>query len=192
MFSRRWGYCPTAPAASGNACGASRCGTVPSTRRTCTTPHSSSTAWSGSRGRDQAGQPPSRIVSSYLPCYNVSMKLCSVSNCPHPSRGRGLCVKHYQAWYYRQTRPEAKRYLYRNRANLSAFLAWLKVTAGCAQCGYDRHYAALDFDHIRGEKKFSIGWSRAARGIKNVLDEVRKCQVLCSNCHRLKTWYARR
>ena len=44
----------------------------------------------------------------------------------------------------------------------------------------------MDFDHVRGEKNFTIG-----RGYKmsipKVKKEIDKCDVVCSNCHRIRT-----
>lgn len=58
----------------------------------------------------------------------------------------------------------------------------------CEQCGFS-DIRALDFDHLDPAiKKFSI-----ARAINDcyswekILLEIRKCQILCSNCHRIRT-----
>ena len=65
----------------------------------------------------------------------------------------------------------------------------------CAHCGI-ADIRVLDFDHIDpATKSFSI-----ARAIANVsswqkiLAEIQKCQILCANCHKIKTaaeqkWY---
>lgn len=53
----------------------------------------------------------------------------------------------------------------------------------CQICGYDKCPAALDFHHVDGrEKDFEISgrmaWSKALE------EELAKCTLLCSNCHR--------
>ena len=63
-----------------------------------------------------------------------------------------------------------------------------KMLVGCAFCGYKQHYAALEFDHINpSEKLGTISQAYRSWGMKKIKDEIRKCQVLCSNCHRVKT-----
>lgn len=65
------------------------------------------------------------------------------------------------------------------------FLAALK-DGPCADCGGRFPRVAMDFDHVRGEKLFEIG-----NGIRYkaaaVLAEIEKCEVVCSNCHRVRT-----
>jgi len=61
----------------------------------------------------------------------------------------------------------------------------------CCKCGYARCTAALEFHHRDPEQK-DPNWkhmrlSRLDR-IKNELD---KCDLLCSNCHKEVHWYAR-
>ncbi len=64
-----------------------------------------------------------------------------------------------------------------------------KVLKGCSICGFNKHYSALDFDHIdRNKKRKNV--SRLIGDTcswKIVVAEIRKCRVLCANCHRLKT-----
>lgn len=66
-------------------------------------------------------------------------------------------------------------------------VAAIKEAAGCFDCGYAAHPAALDFDHLPGsEKSFCIGQG-ARYPWATVLAEMAKCEVVCSNCHRVRT-----
>ena len=54
----------------------------------------------------------------------------------------------------------------------------------CVRCGYDRSIAALDMHHLDPtHKEFAI-YSRWSISVDRLKDEVKKCIVLCSNCHR--------
>ena len=61
-----------------------------------------------------------------------------------------------------------------------------KLSRGCADCGYAVDAVALDFDHVRGDKHFNIG-SYYACSWDKISAEVAKCEVVCSNCHRIRT-----
>jgi hypothetical protein len=63
----------------------------------------------------------------------------------------------------------------------------IKVEAGCARCGFNAHPAALDFNHIRGEKKFNISQD-PKRAWADIEAEMAKCEVLCRNCHSIYTY----
>ena len=72
---------------------------------------------------------------------------------------------------------------------------WLTVYAskrGCECCGYS-DARALDYDHIdptnkiSGVKSTSFLQLVGFKNRRNVINEVRKCRILCSNCHRIKT-----
>ena len=63
-----------------------------------------------------------------------------------------------------------------------------KVLKGCCICGFNKHYSALDFDHIdRGKKRNNISRIVGKYSWKTIVEEIKKCRVLCANCHRLKT-----
>lgn len=84
----------------------------------------------------------------------------------------------------------AKRMPARNKRNWAEFsqkIAAIKLARGCADCGYNTHPAALDFDHLPGTQK-SVGVSRLS-GFpwEKVEEEIAKCEVVCSNCHRIRT-----
>jgi len=55
----------------------------------------------------------------------------------------------------------------------------------CDICGYNRCTEALDFHHIDlKEKEFSIGQALNRWGKEIILEEMKKCKILCANCHR--------
>lgn len=65
----------------------------------------------------------------------------------------------------------------------------IKLGLGCTDCGYDKHPHALDFDHLVGHTKVS-GISRMVYNNANwdaLKAEMDKCEVVCANCHRIRT-----
>jgi hypothetical protein len=60
----------------------------------------------------------------------------------------------------------------------------------CSDCGVQYPVYVMDFDHRDGgEKRFNIG--RDALGgrctVEALRDEIEKCDVVCANCHRMRT-----
>ena len=62
-----------------------------------------------------------------------------------------------------------------------------KLLCGCKKCGYKDNAYALEFDHINPSKKLeSISHLiNKGRSKKIIKDEIRKCRVLCANCHAI-------
>ena len=55
----------------------------------------------------------------------------------------------------------------------------------CADCGKKYPTYVMDFDHVRGQKTFNIGeYQRGFHNTRKVQEEIGKCEVVCSNCHR--------
>lgn len=63
----------------------------------------------------------------------------------------------------------------------------LKLAAGCADCGYNAHPAALQFDHLDGETKDGNLSKNLARSWAWIEAEIAKCEVVCANCHAVRT-----
>lgn len=54
----------------------------------------------------------------------------------------------------------------------------------CALCGYSRWVGALQFHHLDPKaKRFSPGHQGHSRSIARSRAEIRKCVLLCANCH---------
>lgn len=63
------------------------------------------------------------------------------------------------------------------------FIDRYKKLLKCTKCGDKRHYV-LDFHHL-ADKRFSISIAASTGfSIASIKKEIRKCIVLCSNCHR--------
>lgn len=62
----------------------------------------------------------------------------------------------------------------------------------CVDCGVSFHHAAMDFDHTGTDKKAGIA-VLAARGasVVSLLSEIAKCDLVCANCHRIRTYKRR-
>ena len=60
--------------------------------------------------------------------------------------------------------------------------------APCLDCGNQFPSCCMEFDHARGKKKMSIGsMGSAGRTEKALRNELAKCDVVCANCHCIRT-----
>lgn len=58
----------------------------------------------------------------------------------------------------------------------------------CADCGVKYHPAVMEFDHL-GDKVEDVSTLLRLKGWQTVLDEIAKCELVCANCHRMRTWH---
>lgn len=97
----------------------------------------------------------------------------------------------YNAHRYqeRKKNPEwiKKRYINERERHkkVKLFLRDYKLRKGCVQCGYNDHHAALQFDHIKGVKSINVCY---AKSITHAEKEIEKCEVVCANCHQIRTF----
>lgn len=56
----------------------------------------------------------------------------------------------------------------------------------CQDCGGTFPPVCMDFDHVRGEKQFGIAMA-SMLSLNAVMEEITKCDIICSNCHRIRT-----
>jgi hypothetical protein len=79
----------------------------------------------------------------------------------------------------------------RSKTQRAAITKWLqeyKETAGCLDCKQSFPHYVLDFDHREGIKNGSPGQIWRGRGKQAAVAELEKCDVVCSNCHKIRTW----
>ena len=117
------------------------------------------------------------------------MKKCT--KCNNPS----LSYHHYCRWHH----TEYQKQWYKNNpiSNLTSvrnrkarIREYIKVAKSipCKDCKISYPWYVMDFDHKK-DKEFNL--SEAARklhSIERVKKEIAKCDVVCANCHRERTF----
>ena len=77
----------------------------------------------------------------------------------------------------------------KNKKERLAFLREAKNNKPCTDCGVVLPYYVLDWDHCRGTKEFGLASPKAQHvSMQRLLDEMAKCDLVCANCHRIRTW----
>lgn len=56
----------------------------------------------------------------------------------------------------------------------------------CMDCGGRFPSVCMDFDHVRGEKVGNVA-TMIGLSVAKIEAEIAKCEVVCSNCHRIRT-----
>lgn len=58
----------------------------------------------------------------------------------------------------------------------------------CFDCGGSFPIVCMDFDHRDpAEKSFTVSGKIGGSSLTRLLAEIAKCDVVCSNCHRIRT-----
>lgn len=58
----------------------------------------------------------------------------------------------------------------------------------CMDCGRSYPPYVMDFDHRDPGTKRGTITAMARYGVKTLLAEIAKCDLVCANCHRERTW----
>ena len=84
-----------------------------------------------------------------------------------------------------------QRYLDRNikyRTDIKEYVHNLKESQPCADCRVSYPYYVMDFDHIDGSVKENEINYLCFTGRSGALKrEIVKCELVCANCHRIRT-----
>lgn len=95
--------------------------------------------------------------------------------------------KRYQAKYYENNKAKHISAVAIQNERKREWFRELKAHP-CTDCGVSYPYYVMDFDHITDDKEINPsaminhGWSK-----ERILKELEKCELVCSNCHRIRT-----
>jgi hypothetical protein len=100
------------------------------------------------------------------------------------------CKREYDAGWYRTNKARRQGKV---RADRRAHVAWLdslKADRPCADCGLVYPPYVMEWDHLPGtEKKLVLADTRrSAHAKERILAEIAKCELVCANCHRERTF----
>jgi hypothetical protein len=104
------------------------------------------------------------------------------------------CKAAYQRQWYERNRDRhienvsaIRRELRRKHAEIVA----REKSRPCADCGVTYPPYVMDFDHVRGKKIREIAVMRGSVSTQTLMAEIAKCEVVCANCHRIRTYRRR-
>jgi hypothetical protein len=68
--------------------------------------------------------------------------------------------------------------------------AWLDdfKRGPCLDCGKSYPPVVMDFDHVRGAKVAGVSSMLRRCAYDAIVAEIAKCDLVCANCHRLRTF----
>jgi ssDNA-binding Zn-finger/Zn-ribbon topoisomerase 1 len=75
----------------------------------------------------------------------------------------------------------------KQKAHLATYIRDLKEKSPCRDCGKFYPYYVMDFDHVRGKKHANVMELIPTLSKKKIDEEIAKCEIVCSNCHRIRT-----
>ncbi len=68
------------------------------------------------------------------------------------------------------------------------FVWEIKARSPCADCKQQFHPVAMEFDHIGAKNKNVSALVSGAYKLELIKAEIALCEVVCSNCHHIRTW----
>ena len=119
------------------------------------------------------------------------MKVCSTCKKEKPLGDFILRGSKRPGQYQASCNECRKEIMTKKKRHISELVKRWKLRKGCQRCGFKaEHSCQLDIDHIvpkrsAGNDRQAINTSWCKSRLKK---ELSKCQVLCANCHRLKTF----
>ena len=92
----------------------------------------------------------------------------------------------YRVKYRERLREEGRVTSSAKRLEYQKFIDDMKAYVPCTDCHEAFPPECMDFDHVRGQKLFDISKGHT-RNRDAVYTELARCEVVCSNCHRIRT-----
>ena len=95
------------------------------------------------------------------------------------------CHSEYRKKHYEENK---KKYLDKAKRNTEEYrkqyYEWLS-TKSCVDCGIS-DIRVLEQDHLR-DKEYNISSKIGGLTLEAMMPELNKCEVVCANCHRIRT-----
>lgn len=97
------------------------------------------------------------------------------------------CCKKIQQNYYKQNTSYYKLKSLSKKKKISDYLKKIKEENPCMDCNKSYPYYVMDFDH-KFDKKFLVSKMSNLGSFSLIKEEIKKCDIICSNCHRIRTY----
>ena len=77
---------------------------------------------------------------------------------------------------------------YDKRNRLREYVYEKKSNTPCTDCNIIYPHYVTDYDHIGQDKSDTISRLINSGSFKKIDEEISKCELVCSNCHRIRTY----
>ena len=96
--------------------------------------------------------------------------------------------EYFKRWYESNKETQYKRIKDR-KEKIKSDVRDYKESNPCFDCGQFFHHFVMDFDHREpSTKSANVSNLIGSGSIKKIWEEIDKCDLLCANCHRVRTW----
>ena len=125
------------------------------------------------------GEPIYRCPSQFIEGRNFCSTSCRNK---YYSKENGFCVNSEKLkWFGGRIKTKQRK--------LNKKIKAIKLAGGkCQKCGYDKCFGALDFHHTDPFSKYKSLKALWGRKWETIEIEVKKCELICANCHREHHW----
>lgn len=117
------------------------------------------------------------------------------------SRGGGkltsycrICQSDYSKTHYRNNKDKHNKQRYQRtkitRKEHSEKIRDIKDNVPCTDCGVPYPHYVLEFDHL-SNKVANVSDMAGKFGWDKIQEEINKCEIVCSNCHKERTYNRR-
>lgn len=97
------------------------------------------------------------------------------------------CNRSYLKEHYEKDKPSYIRRGLKQRQKVREQYRELKESKPCTDCRLYFPYYVMQFDHINLDKNDTVSNIMRSGAVQKMLDEMAKCEIVCSNCHAERT-----
>lgn len=134
-------------------------------------------------------QPNTKCKICEKPIYIIPSRICGHNCCSIACRNTWFSKEKHPKWKGGVVDRNKVRQKDRQRTFSNKLRAIEHLGGKCVECGYNKCPAALDFHHRDPHTKDATVRTLIQRKWQDILIEINKCVLLCSNCHREYHWY---
>lgn len=92
--------------------------------------------------------------------------------------------KEYRRKWYANNKESEKAYIKKRKLKLKKWFQKYKEKLSCSNCG-ENHPSTIEFHHRFNDKEKNVSLMvNDGYSVSKIMKEVRKCDILCANCHR--------
>lgn len=97
------------------------------------------------------------------------------------------CQSNYSKQHYQNNKEKYLEKSQNHRRKMQEMVRKIKDVP-CKDCKGEYHWCVMDFDHKENKEMNVSVMVRNAMSKEDIMKEISKCDIVCSNCHRMRTY----